>query len=69
MKTVEFTLRMKEPLRAAIQRSAKVRGTSMNAEIVRRLEKSDPADVLDKMSEQLDCIEAYAEVLYRRRPS
>lgn len=41
----------------------------MNAEIVRRLEKSDPADVLDKMSEQLDCIEAYAEVLYRRRPS
>lgn len=37
--TVQLTLRMKEPLRAQIKRSAKRRGLSLNAEIVDQLER------------------------------
>jgi hypothetical protein len=38
--TVEIKIRMKEPLRRAIERSAKQRGISMNAEMVDRLTQS-----------------------------
>jgi hypothetical protein len=38
--TVQVGLRVKEPLRAALEQAAEQRGVSMNAEIVRRLERS-----------------------------
>ena len=38
--TVDLKVRMKEPLRSALERAAKQRGVSMNAEAVDRLEKS-----------------------------
>lgn len=38
--TVDVGLRVKEPMRAALDRSAKKRGISLNAEIVDRLERS-----------------------------
>ena len=38
--TVQVGLRLKEPLRAAIEEAARRRGMSMNAEIVCRLERS-----------------------------
>jgi hypothetical protein len=38
--TVQLGLRMKEPLRAELEKAAKRHGLSMNAEIVRRLETS-----------------------------
>ena len=38
--TVDLKVRMKEPLRAKIARSAKGHGISLNAEVVRRLEQS-----------------------------
>lgn len=37
---VQLKLRMKEPLRAAIERSAEERGVSMNADVIDRLERS-----------------------------
>jgi Arc-like DNA binding domain len=37
---VQIKLRMKEPLRAMLEESARERGISMNAELVRRLERS-----------------------------
>ena len=37
---VDLTLRIKEPLRADLAKTAKQRGVSMNAEIVNRLERS-----------------------------
>ena len=36
--TINLKVRMKEPLRARIERIAKQNGVSMNAEAVRRLE-------------------------------
>jgi hypothetical protein len=38
--TIQVGLRLKEPLRAALENAASQRGVSMNAEIVRRLEAS-----------------------------
>ena len=38
--TVDLKVRMKEPLRAKIEKAAKRRGVSMNAEAVERLERS-----------------------------
>lgn len=38
--TVQLAARMKEPLRARLERAAKARGVSMNAELNRRLEES-----------------------------
>jgi hypothetical protein len=38
--TAQLKVRMKEPLRALLEESARHRGASMNAEIVRRLERS-----------------------------
>jgi hypothetical protein len=38
--TVQFKVRMKEPLRADLEEAARLRGVSMNAEIVARLEQS-----------------------------
>jgi hypothetical protein len=38
--TVDLKVRVKEPMRAALERSAKSRGISMNAEMGRRLERS-----------------------------
>lgn len=38
--TIDLKVRMKEPLRARIERAAKHRGVSLNAEIVDRVEKS-----------------------------
>jgi Arc-like DNA binding domain len=38
--TVQLKVRMKEPLRADLEKAAHRRGVSMNAEIVRRLERS-----------------------------
>jgi hypothetical protein len=38
--TAQLKVRMKEPLRALLEDSARERGISMNAEIVRRLERS-----------------------------
>lgn len=38
--TVDLKVRMKEPLRASLERAAKRRGVSMNAEAVNRLEQS-----------------------------
>lgn len=38
--TVDVKIRMKEPLRAAIERAAKRRGVSMNSEMTDRLERS-----------------------------
>ena len=38
--TVDLKVRMREPLRAALERAAKEYGSSMNAEAVRRLEAS-----------------------------
>lgn len=38
--TVDLKLRVKEPLRADIERDARRRGISMNAEMVRRLEQT-----------------------------
>lgn len=38
--TVQLKVRMKEPLRARIERAANQRGVSLNAEIVGRLEQS-----------------------------
>jgi hypothetical protein len=38
--TVQVGLRVKEPLRVLLEESARERGISMNAEIVRRLERS-----------------------------
>ena len=37
--TVQLKVRMKEPLRADLEEAAQRRGVSMNAEIVRRLER------------------------------
>ena len=42
--TVQVGLRIKEPLRAALEETAKHRGVSMNAEIVARLEQSFAAE-------------------------
>ena len=42
--TVDLKLRVKEPLRAAIERAARHRGISMNAEMVRRLEQTTQRD-------------------------
>lgn len=42
--TVELKVRMKEPLRAKIEKAAKRRGVSMNAEAVDRLERSFSRD-------------------------
>jgi hypothetical protein len=48
---VTLRLRIKEPLRAEIERAAAARGVSMNAEMQRRLEASftpqPPGDLLD----------------------
>ncbi len=38
--TVDLRLRLKEPLRAAIERAARENGVSMNSEMVRHLERS-----------------------------
>jgi hypothetical protein len=38
--TIDLKVRMKEPLRAAIEKAAKARGVSLNRETVARLEKS-----------------------------
>ena len=38
--TVQLKVRMKEPLRAALEEASERRGVSMNAEIVQRLERS-----------------------------
>ena len=44
--TVDLKVRMKEPLRAKVEKAAKRRGVSMNAEAVDRLERSfDKEDV------------------------
>ena len=42
--TIQLKVRMKEPLRAAIEASAKKRGISLNAETVRRIEASFEAE-------------------------
>jgi hypothetical protein len=38
--TVQLKVRMKEPLRAALEEAARQRGVSLNSEVVRRLERS-----------------------------
>ncbi len=45
--TVQIKARLKEPLRAALESAADDRGTSMNAEIVRRLEDSFRQDEVE----------------------
>jgi hypothetical protein len=56
--TVDLKVRMKEPLRAALERSARQRGRSLNAEIVQRLERSlQDEEILAKISNQLAGIE------------
>src|SRR5690348_12582931 len=42
--TAEIKIRMKEPLRAQIERAAEIRGVSMNAEMIARLEHSYRTD-------------------------
>lgn len=42
--TVQLKLRMKEPLRAAVEKSAKKRGVSLNTELVDRIERSFEQD-------------------------
>ena len=42
--TVDLKMRIKEPLRAAIERAARQRGISMNAEMVRRLGQTTQFD-------------------------
>jgi ribosomal protein L18E len=47
-KTVQVGLRIKEPLRAALEEAARRRGMSMNAEIAWRLERSfERRDLVD----------------------
>ena len=56
--TVDLKVRVKEPLRAALERAARQRGRSLNAEIVQRLERSlQDEDILTKISSQLAGIE------------
>jgi hypothetical protein len=52
--TAEIKIRMKEPLRAQIEREAEIRGVSMNAEMIARLEHSYHKD------ESLDAALAFA---------
>jgi hypothetical protein len=42
--TVQLAVRMKEPLRAALEEAARRRGVSMNAETIARLERSFEQD-------------------------
>ena len=56
--TVDLKVRMKEPLRARIEKSAKLGGRSLNAEVVRRLESSFARE--EQVSEALGGDELYA---------
>lgn len=52
MKISQFTLRMREDLRAKIEAAAEANGTSMNIEIIERLERSlTEADILKRIDQ------------------
>jgi hypothetical protein len=48
----QLKVRMKEPLRAALEKAAQERGVSLNAEIVHRLERS--FDLEQRLKEAVD---------------
>jgi hypothetical protein len=52
--TVQLGVRMKEPLRAALEDAAKRHGISMNQEAVRRLERSFDPSVLGPVGVTMD---------------
>jgi predicted HicB family RNase H-like nuclease len=54
--TVDLKVRVKEPMRAKIQREAKAKGISMNAEIVQRLQRSLDFDDLDSRLRKLESL-------------
>jgi hypothetical protein len=61
--TVDIKIRMREPLRASIEREAKRRGVSMNAEMVDRLQRTfAPTDPLEEMRGELGGVASYAIV-------
>ena len=52
MKISQFTLRMREDLRAKIEAAAEANGTSMDIEIIERLERSlTEADILKRIDQ------------------
>jgi hypothetical protein len=56
--TVDLKVRMKEPLRAALEAEARKKGHSLNAEAVHRLERSlQDQDILTEIRNQLAGIE------------
>jgi Arc-like DNA binding domain len=60
---VQLKVRMKEPLRAALEKVAQERGVSLNAEIVYRLERS--FDLEQRLKEAIDWNSEWYEVTRR----
>jgi Arc-like DNA binding domain len=60
--TVQVGLRVKESLRSKIEKSAKKSGVSMNAEIVRRLEKSFAPSVEEELREAIRAVVIISDV-------
>lgn len=66
--TVDLKVRMKEPLRADLERAARRRGVSMNAEAVARLEQSFLRDDQDKERKAMqELLGALKEMLEQQR--